>query len=48
MGEVVSITIALLAPSEPVPPGETKVKIALFPVASLIDPPFSAKAVVDA
>ena len=43
---VVSITIALFAPSEPAAPGAAIVRIALLPAASLIVPPFSASAAV--
>jgi hypothetical protein len=46
VGIIPSITIALLAPREFAAPGEAKVKVALFPAASLIAPPFRDKAEV--
>ena len=48
VGAVVSITMALLLPNEPVAPGDGSVKTALFPAASLIVPPFNANALVEA
>ena len=48
VGAVVSMTIALLAPSEPLAPGEASVSVALFAAASRIVPPFSASEVVAA
>ena len=45
-GAVVSMTIALLAPSELAAPGEARVSVALFPAASLIVPPFKANELV--
>jgi hypothetical protein len=48
VGAVVSITIALFAPSEFAAPGVGSVRVALFPyMVSLIVPPLSASAVVD-
>jgi hypothetical protein len=47
-GAVVSITIALLFPSEPEAPGAARVKVALFAAASLIVPPLRARDVVAA
>ena len=44
---VVSITIFLFAPSDPVVPGAASVRLALFKAASLIVPPFSVRAFVD-
>ena len=41
-GAVVSMTIALLAPSEPLAPGEASVSVASLAAASRIVPPFSA------
>ncbi len=46
VGAVVSMIIALLAPSELVAPGDAKVNVALFPTASCIVPPFKASEVV--
>ena len=46
VGAVVSITRALLAPSELVAPGEASVRVALLPAASLIVPPFRASELV--
>ncbi len=46
VGAVVSITIALFAPSELAAAGVAKVNVALFPAASLIVPEFKAKEVV--
>lgn len=42
VGDVVSITIALFAPSEFTAPGDANVKVALLPAASAIAPPFRA------
>jgi hypothetical protein len=44
VGRDVSITIALFAPSDPEAPKPGRVKTPVFPAASLIDPPLSAKA----
>src|SRR5258707_93283 len=46
VGAVVSITIALFAPSEPAAPGDANVNVALFVAASVIVPPFRANEVV--
>lgn len=46
-GAVVSIVNALLAPRLVAAPGVTKVKMALFPGASLMVPEFSARDEVD-
>ena len=46
VGAVVSITMSLFEPSEPVAPGEGSVSVALFPAESLIVPPLRAKEVV--
>ena len=43
VGAVVSITIALLFPSEPEAPGEARVSVALLPAVSLIVPPLRAR-----
>jgi hypothetical protein len=43
---VVSITIALLFPRDPEAPGDARVKVALFPAASLIVPLFNASELV--
>ena len=48
VGAVVSMTIALFAPSEPLAPGEASVSVALLAAASRIVPPFSASDVVAA
>src|SRR6476660_2692759 len=48
MGAAVSITKLLFAPSEPVAPGETRVRVALLPAGSLIVPLLRANAVVEA
>ena len=47
LGAVVSIINALFAPKEPEAPGDAKVRVALFPAASFIVPPFRAKDEVD-
>ena len=47
VGGVVSTINALFAPSEPVPPGEGKVKIATLLAASNILPPLSVKELVE-
>jgi hypothetical protein len=47
VGAVVSITMALFAPSELVAPGAASVKTALFPAASLIVPLLRSSADVD-
>ena len=46
MGTTPSTTSALLAASELVSPGATKVRVATFPALSAIVPLFNAKAVV--
>src|SRR5690606_28685070 len=46
-GATPSMTIFLLAPREFAAPGVAKVKVALFPAASLIVPEFSARDVVE-
>ena len=46
VGAVVSMMIALLAPSEFDAPGEASVSVALFPAASLIVPELSDSEVV--
>ena len=46
VGTVVSIINALFPPNEFVAPGLAKVKVAKFPAASLIVPPFNAKELV--
>ena len=48
VGDTASITIALLAPSDPAVPGVTRVKIASFPggPVPLIVPPFNSSDVV--
>ena len=43
VGAVVSMTIALLFPSEPEAPGEARVSVALLPATSLIVPLFNAR-----
>jgi hypothetical protein len=43
VGAVVSMTIALLFPSEPEAPGEARVSVALLPAVSLIVPPLRAR-----
>ena len=43
---LLSITIFLLAPKEPILPGVGKVRVAVFPAASEIVPPFNSRAVV--
>ena len=46
-GAVVSMTMALLAPSEPVSPGKGRVSVATrVPLAFMMLPPFSSSAVV--
>ena len=45
---VVSITNALLSPSEPVAPGVGNVSVLAFPAGSNIEPPLSANALVEA
>ena len=45
-GLCVSTIIALFAPKEPDAPGDAKVKVAALPLASLIVPPFNARALV--
>jgi hypothetical protein len=47
-GGVVSITIALFTPSEPVVPGAGSVRLAGLLAALLIVPPFSVSAVLEA
>ena len=46
VGTTPSITNALLAPRDPEAPGDAKVKVALFPVASFIVPLFKARELV--
>jgi hypothetical protein len=46
VGRVVSMTIALLALSDPEAPRPGSVNTPVFPAESLIDPPLSTKAVV--
>ena len=46
VGTTPSTTKALFAANEPEAPGLGSVKVASFPVASLIVPPFNAKALV--
>ena len=46
LGAVVSIINALLAPNEFVVPGADNVNVATFPAASLMEPLFSANALV--
>ena len=48
VGTTPSMTNALLAAKEPVAPGEASVSVALLPAASLIVPPLSASADVEA
>ena len=48
VGAVVSITRALLSAKEPEAPGDDKVRVALFPAASLIVPPANDSADVEA
>ena len=48
VGAVVSITKALLSAKEPEAPGDAKVRVALFPAASLIVPLFNVSADVEA
>ena len=47
-GAVVSITRALLSAKEPEAPGDAKVRVALFPAASLIVPLFNVSAELEA
>ncbi|NQE37910.1 hypothetical protein E5S67_05691 [Microcoleus sp. IPMA8] len=47
VGATVSITMALLAPNELVAAGAGKVSVASLVAASLIVPPFSARAAVE-
>ena len=47
LGAMVSITIALLAPSEPLAPGVARVSTASLPDASRIVPPLRANAALD-
>ena len=47
VGTVVSTTIALLSPSEPLAPGLDKVKVALFNAASLTVPEFKVSEFVE-
>ena len=47
VGAVVSMTMFLLAPSEPAAPGAARVRTALLVAASRIVPPLSARAVVE-
>ena len=47
VGDVVSITMALFAPSEPAPPGVGNVSVALFAAVSRMLPPFRASDAVD-
>ena len=47
LGATVSMTIALLAPSEPLAPGVASVSTASLPDASRIVPPLSANATLD-
>jgi hypothetical protein len=42
VGAVVSITMALFAPSEFAAPGDARVSVALLPAASAMVPPLSA------
>ena len=46
MGAVPSTTMAFVAPKEPAVPGKGNVKTALFPLASLMVPPFKNNASV--
>ena len=46
-GAMVSTTMAALAPNEPVAPGAINVRLAVFPAASLMDPPFNTSAPAD-
>jgi hypothetical protein len=46
VGAVVSMTIALFAPSELAAPGDANVNVAALVAASMIVPPFNARAVV--
>ena len=48
VGAVLSTTKALFAPRDPEAPVALSVRVASFPAASLIVPPFSANALVDA
>ena len=48
VGAVVSITKALLSAKEPEAPGDAKVRVALFPAASLMVPLFNVSADVEA
>ena len=48
VGAVVSITRALLSAKEPEAPGDAKVRVALFPAASLIVPLFNVSAELEA
>ena len=46
VGTTLSITMALLAPRDPLAPGLTRVRDAAFPAVSLIVPPFKVKELV--
>ena len=47
LGAVVSMISVLLAPNDPEAPGDDRVRVALFPAASLIVPLFNESAEVD-
>ena len=47
VGALLSITIFLFAPNDPVDPGLGSVSVAALPEASLMVPPFSVRADVD-
>ena len=46
VGTELSITMALFAPKDPLVPGLARVRVAAFPSASLIVPPFKVKELV--
>ena len=47
LGAIVSITIALAKPSEPLAPGLARVRTASLPETSLMNPPLRANALLD-